>query len=522
MNWEVLTMRSKTLSSDFTILRKDLTRFAPVWLSLCAYLAIWASTIFTGGEKLGYYYEPTAPIFAPILALVIFGYLCDPTECVAVHSLPIRRERLFLIHTAASCIMFLIPTALFCFVTRNAATQGAFYRFLFTGVEFLFLFSIGVLCMMLTGRKVGAALLFLFIQLFPTILGGFIECFYLPCLPGVYLGTDYYELSPMRIVSNYADFMHETTISNAAWIFTAVITAVSVGILALSMLLYRRRKLEHAGDLLAFGWLDPFFAVCACMTGIWLLSDYGYDSEWFLMVMGGIIGYFAYWMLSKKTARVFTVKRIAGLLCLFAAFIGSLYLTFLDPLDRVYHVPEPENVAKVVLQEYAFSEESYMSDDPEIIAEIGQLHLLLAEHYTAEDLFHSYPDSETVHLTYHLKNGTTLEREYQCHDKALLQKAAWYLSHPEAVFGRDDPQFFDVDVTFRSENMYLDPLLVSELVEVILNECHEGRMYQFPYSDNGWEIHFEQRDPEWNTYLFLPDSATETLAWLREHCVFYK
>ena len=515
-------MRSKTLSSDFTILRKDLTRFAPVWLSLCAYLAIWASAIFTGGEKLGYYYEPTAPIFAPILALVIFGYLCDPTECVAVHSLPIRRERLFLIHTAASCIMFLIPTALFCFVTRNAATQGVFYRFLFTGVEFIFLFSIGVLCMMLTGRKVGAALLFLFIQLFPTILGGFIECFYLPCLPGVYLGTDYYELSPMRIVSNYADFMHETTISNAAWIFTAVITAVSVGILALSMLLYRRRKLEHAGDLLAFGWLDPFFAVCACMTGIWILSDYGYDSEWFLMILGGVIGYFAYWMLSKKTARVFTIKRIAGLLCLFAAFIGSLYLTFLDPLDRVYHVPEPENVAKVVLKEYAFSEERYMSDDPEIISEIGALHLLLAEHYTAEDLFHAYTDSETVHLTYHLKNGTTLEREYQCHDKALLQKAAWYLSQPEAVFGRDDPQFFDVDVTFRSENMYLDPLLVSELVQIILNECREGRMFQFPYSNNGWEIHFEQRDPEWTTYLYIPDCATDTLAWLREHCVYYK
>lgn len=515
-------MRSKTLSSDFTILKKDLTRFAPVWLSLCAYLVIWASTIFTGGEKLGYYYEPTAPIFAPILALVIFGYLCDPTECVAAHSLPIRRERLFLIHTAASCIMFLLPTAIFCFVTRNAATQGAFYRFLFTGIEFLFLFSIGVLCMMLTGRKVGAFLLYLFIQLFGPILGGFIESLYLPCLPGVYLGSDYYELSPMRIVSNYADFMHETTISTAAWGFTAVITAVSVGILALSMLLYRRRKLEHAGDLLAFGWLDPFFAACSFLTGVWLLGYYGYDSEWFLMILGGVIGYFAYWMLSKKTARVFTAKRIAGLLCLFAALVGSLYLTWLDPLDRVYHVPEPENVAKVVLKEYAFSEESYISEDPEIIAEIGQLHLLLAEHYTAEDLFHAYADSETVHLTYHLKNGTTLEREYQCHDKALLQKAAWYLSQPEAVFGRDDLQFFDVDVTFRGENMYLDPLLVSELVEIILNECREGRMYQFQYSDNGWEIHFEQRNPEWNTFLHLPDSATDTLAWLREHCVYYK
>ena len=40
-------MRSKTLSSEMTILKKDLTRFAPVWLGLCAYLTIWATTIIT-------------------------------------------------------------------------------------------------------------------------------------------------------------------------------------------------------------------------------------------------------------------------------------------------------------------------------------------------------------------------------------------------------------------------------------------------------------------------------------------
>ena len=47
-------------------------------------------------------------------------------------------------------------------------------------------------------------------------------------------------------------------------------------------------------------------------------------------------------------------------------------------------------------------------------------------------------------------------------------------------------------------------------------------MYQFPYSSNGWEIHFELRDPEYHTYLQIPDCATDTLAWLRDHCVYYK
>ena len=47
MSWEVLTMKCRTSSSDFAILKKDLTRFAPVWLGLCAYLTIWAINLLT-------------------------------------------------------------------------------------------------------------------------------------------------------------------------------------------------------------------------------------------------------------------------------------------------------------------------------------------------------------------------------------------------------------------------------------------------------------------------------------------
>ena len=158
MSWEVLTMKCRTSSSDLAILKKDLTRFAPVWLALSAYLAIWAANLLTSEEIYrSYLYEPIAPVFAPVIAILLFSYLFDPKECFMIHSLPIRRERLFGIHILAGLVMFLVPTAFFCLVTKNIAGPSSMYRYLFTAAEFLLLFSIFTLCAMMTGRKIGAA-----------------------------------------------------------------------------------------------------------------------------------------------------------------------------------------------------------------------------------------------------------------------------------------------------------------------------------------------------------------------------
>ena len=73
-------MKCRTSSSDLAILKKDITRFAPAWLGLCAYLTIWAVNLLTTDVYNGMFYEPIAPIFAPILSIWLFGYLCDPNE----------------------------------------------------------------------------------------------------------------------------------------------------------------------------------------------------------------------------------------------------------------------------------------------------------------------------------------------------------------------------------------------------------------------------------------------------------
>lgn len=513
-------MQSKTLSSEFTILRKDLTRFAPAWLSLSAYLTIWASTIMVSGETFGDFYEPVAPIFAPILALVVFGYLCDPKECNMLHSLPIRRERLFIIHVAAAMLMFLVPTGIFCVLTGPFATQGIFYRFIFMGLEFFFLFSIGVLCMMFTGRKIGAALLYLFIQCLSFIAGAIIENLFLPLLPGVYIDPDYYFMSPMLVVSSYADFMTETTFPRDAWSFIAVIGGVALAVLAISMVLYRRRKLEHAGDLLAVRWLDPFFAACSGLTGASAMVVFGYDTAFFQLILGMAIGYFSYWMLSKKSARVFNLKILGGYAALLAAVLGSMYLVRLDPLDRVAYVPEPAKVDSVKLAQGRYDSGALVTYDPELIAGLCELHQDATEKHMDSTISGYDPGAiYTIHFTYFLENGSCIQREYDLQDEAVLKRAGWYLSQPEAQFQRKKLDILTVSIRHDGAAVYLDPRLIPELEQVLIEDSLAGRMFGFDYNISSWSMNIEQQNPEQHTYKSIPATATSTVAWLEEHCV---
>lgn len=515
MSWEVLTMKCRTSSSDLAILKKDLTRFAPVWLGLCAYLAIWAANLLASDEYARLFvYEPIAQIFAPIIALVLLGYLCDPRECFMVHSLPIRRERLFGIHILAGLIMFLVPTAIFCFVTRNVTDASAMYRFLFTAAEFLLLFSIFTLCTMLTGRKIGASALYLFVLALPAMLDLFVQDLYLPLLPGVYCSSDFYMLSPMMVVSSYANFYNEMVLQPSDWLYLGGVLLASLAILGIGLLFYRKRKLECAGDLLSVSCLDPVFAVCAFFFGAVFMTSFESGPSP-MIYFGAVIGYLAYWMLSKKTARVFTKRIIIGLVALLAIFGASCIAVESDPLGRVYYVPETAQIKTASLRTSPRSSERLETSDPEMIDAILELHGDLLD--VAMDPEENYRGSQ-LHIVYELTNGQFIERNYICFDEDVLNRAAYFLSQPEAILGTEDPEITNILVLRDfGDRVTFDPALIDELSAVILKECRSGLMFDFDYDYSPWEltVYLAGREP---VNLWVPESAVETIAWLEANC----
>lgn len=515
MSWEVLTMKCRTSSSDLAILKKDLTRFAPVWLGLCAYLAIWAVNLLTAEVYYNsYFYEPIAPIFAPILAIVLFGYLFDPKECFMVHSLPIRRERLFGIHILAGFVMFLIPTAIFCFVTRNATDTSAMYRYLFTASEFLLLFSIVTLCTMLTGRKIGAIAIYLFLLTFPAMMDTIIQDVYLSLLPGLYFSNEFYIPNPMMLVSSYADFYSEAVLTATDWLYLGGVLLASLAILGASLFLYRRRKLECAGDLLSVRALEPVFAVCAFFFGAVFMT--GVRSGPSPMVyFGAVIGYLAYWMLSKKTARVFTKKIILGLVGMLVLFTASCIVVESDPLGRVHYLPDAAQIKTASFMDSPGSVDRLETSDPAMIDVILELHGDILETEIESDWDN---DGSQFHIVYELTNGQIIQRNYICSDHDLMFRGAWLLSQPESVFGTANPKISNIVVQYDFDDGFtIDPALIDELSAVVLKECRSGVMFNYNYDYSPWEltVYLAGREP---VDLWIPESALETIAWLEANC----
>src|SRR5699024_6423527 len=101
-------------------------------------------------------------------------------------------------------------------------------------------------------------------------------------------------------------------------------------------LLYRRRKLESAGDFLAVSRLAPVLAVAMALTGsvaAWIFLNatglgYSLGNPLLLFAFAGlIVGWFAGQMLLRRSTRVFYLRSWAGLGILTAAMAAGLGLT---------------------------------------------------------------------------------------------------------------------------------------------------------------------------------------------------
>lgn len=515
-------MKSRTLSCEKTILRKDLTRFAPIWIGFSVILAICAYEQLTANYADHAEHLPTAMFFAPILGLNLFGYLTDPKECCAVHSLPIRREGLFLTHIIGAFLMYMIPLAGYTIVIASVSEVSALLRLGFSALEFGLTLAMFLFCMFITGRKIGAALLYLFLQCLPLLFTLYVDYVYLPMLPGVYMSIERYAIGmPGIYVGTFISDLFWGKETGSVALFVILMLSATLALFGICLAMYRRRKLEHAGDLLAVQWLDPVFAVCSGLTGAsvfgLLFGSSISDFNPFLFSLGLAFGYLSYWMLSKKSARVFTLRILGGLALLAAVVFGSLLLVSMDPLGRVTYVPEPEEVLSATVSEGEYSVYHYETEDPAQIAAIGSFHQQMIEEYVRNDTIGLY--GNTVHVTYTLKNGRTIQRQYRIISKELREQAEWYLSQPVTYFGSDDPEITYVNARRNGENMTIPTERMEEFLEVFLEECRQGGMYSFDWNttDPTWSL--EIWVPDYRTvYITLEVDAADTIAWLENNC----
>lgn len=473
MRWEVPTMRSVTSFFDKTTARSDLRRHWPIaFICTCVWLVglpvnLWSSSMWMPEEMtpalraaqiiIGSY--PTLAgalfVFGCVLAMALMGYLMSPRAVGLLHALPVRRGTLLATHTLVGWLMLNVPALLAVLVSipvqayYGGVAWGALGAWLLVhcGLSLFFL-ALGLLCAMVTGWLLAIPAIYAVVNFAVIAAAGLVRT-----LCGLfcygYAGDDdfapfVYWLTPVvNLVKRFGTCGVER--SDAApypWQVqfpadvvhaVGIYTAVGAALLALTYLLYRRRKSESAADPAAFPWMRPVFRYGTGLLGglalglglYQLVLGWRMESEtgrWVGLlvstVLMGALCYYAAEMLVRKS--LWVLRRSlpgAGLVCVLLALVcaGARF----DVLGYAARVPDVSAVTQVQLRG-SLGLSAVNCTEPETIETVIALHREIITLRPDED---DPENSAYITLRYTLTDGSTLTRAYQLNPAGELEDA---------------------------------------------------------------------------------------------------
>ena len=539
-------MKSRTSSCKSTALKKDLSRFWPIWAAYA--LCLLLIQVIQSNDDLSYWYAANMGecislmgivncIFALVTAQTLFGDLFNPRLCNGLHSLPLKREQWFGIHVVSGFLFSLIPTALMLpfsewiilqYSDMVNGWQMPLYWFAGANIQYVFFFGLAVFCAMCAGSRMAMAVIYGIINFASLLVYLLVDQVYTPLLYGVVTQSKIFELlcPAFRLINSrsidahrvetgrtYVDYhgieqreyIGQFTVISQGWIYMGIIALVGIALLILARQLYKKRKLECAGDFLAVRWLEPVFQVvfsvlCAAACHGMFLLFFGISTEFFYFVLaiGLVAGWFAGRMFLERSTRVFRLKNIAGLSILAGVLAGSLYLTSLDPLGVETWVPEAETVESAALRLNYRNE--YTAVETEEIEDVLRLHeLALEQRVTVHPDYDGFyynpndqdPEAAYISLEYQLDNGWTVQRNYYVlatgESGSLIRDYCSRLDvvifHQEVEDGEDLRHFMKDGkvITVNGERLpeeTVTPEFLMALGAAIAADCEAGHMVQ--------------------------------------------
>ena len=431
-------MKLKTSFFNPTALRKDVTRFAPLWGLYTAFMLLVVMLLWAN-ENEPARFATDAPVimmamgvvnffYAGISALMLFGDLFQSKMAGSLHAMPLRREGWFLVHTAAGFLFCLVPNSLGAVLASMILQEYCYLAFIWLGLmllQYLFFFGTAAFCIQCAGNKLGAAAVYGLFNLLAVLAAFLVDTFYAPVLYGI--ETDWEAIcshSPVVgfTMTQYVEVVYDNMYGTArfegflpdAWSYLFVAAAVGALLLGASVLLYRKRQLESAGDFIAVKPAAPVFLViytlCVGAVLYFLADQMGTDLEYLFLLVGFAIGLFTGFMLLEKKVNVFQGKKWLYLGLITMGFFLTVTVVTLDPLGVTRYVPKATQVEQIRLSPYGsvyyLENEPLILDDVADIQEITDLHKDLVANRTYDDT------NMCLRLRYYLKNGTTVERKY--------------------------------------------------------------------------------------------------------------
>ena len=466
-------MKSRTSFFNFTVLKKDLTRFSPLWALLLIFSVLSLLTNSLIGALLGsvtgnYTVNPflvesiaasiqlhgvTQTFYGGLFAILIFGDLCKPRAAGSLHALPLRREGWFFTHTVAAICMFLlyygIPSLLSLVTLKEFWYIGLLGLAVGFGL-FLFYFALGAFAIQCAGSRLGAAAVYVLLNFLMPLITYLGQTFYEPQLYGVPFESPVLNLLCPTAEITSREFVNITgeyagpapqqytitfhgIIPGDWWYLLGVVAAGAV-LWLLALLLYRRRHVERAGSFIALPWVGKVFLIGLTLFSgaVWFRIG---GQSYILLLIGLAVGFFCGLMLLEKQLKVFHLKSFLAFGLVAALLFGSVGIVLVDPLGIEEYVPAADQVSAAILGVddtydrvyYMYDAEDVRLDTPEELQKLEALHKALigekskatASRTLASNLINA--STPKLHITYRLKNGSTVRRAYPRPTKDTVQ-----------------------------------------------------------------------------------------------------
>ncbi len=482
-------MKSRTSFCNFTAIKKNITRFAPVWGLYTVFLLLVLFSVARRGYSAILAREMADAMnsmalvnifYGGICAFILFGDLYNSRICNALHALPLLREGWLMTHILSGVLFGFVPNCLVTILASVLMWEYAYIAWIWLAVvmlQFLFFFGTGVLSAVCAGNRLAMIAIYGIIQFASLLVYAVTELLYLPLLYGVQLDFEkfshFFPLLQM-VERKYVEFMYYPTIiegqflgfGEKAWGIIGICAILGIVSIWLACLVYRRRNLESAGDFISLKPIAPVFLIIYTIgvgSVFYLFSEVFSDASYVYLAIGLAVGYFTGLMLLRRTTKVFTKKSALGLVVLAAVFAGSMWLTWLDPLGITTKIPDREDVqwaaAYSTDQAYWYTQEEYpyrycIADDVEIVS-LQQFHTRLA----ADKKTNSDNENCQIRVHYKLKDGSDFIRCYEVDPNGDLGQEA-------------KKRFSDIRYLFQVN----DPEMLHDIFSVVNVECYDMDM----------------------------------------------
>ena len=546
-------MKSRTSSFNLTVLKKDITRFAPSWVLYTVGLLVTflACRGDEDADTIAYWLGSTVSamsiisfVYALINAQLLFGDLFQSRMANALHALPLRRESWFTIHVVSGLLFAFVPDLLMalCMIPFSDSIPAMPWLWLAWSMgNYVFFFGLALLCAMGVGSRFALAVVYGIANFGSLLVCWLYDTVYLPLLYGLTLDFDaFLKFSPVSYctvnypygidyISHPVEWIRDFTVHPENLTYLVVIAILGVVFGSLALVMYRKRHLESAGDFISAPWLRPIFLVTYTVAmGIvfqWVLGLYS-GTEWLYLTIGLLVGFFTGQMLLMRTTRIFVKETFLGAGMILAVTAVSLMLTALDPLGVTRWVPSADEVAKVEVS------------NPEDLEATGgeDLERLIAFHQTALD---NRDEESTVNymyattITYTMKDGSTHERYYVIPNLGTAYKVIEPMLHrPEVIldelYENWEEMYKRVEVRDNTGNDigYLSHMTWESFIEAVVNDCNEGNLIQndklHAVVSRYYALYFHWQNTEngeteyYTVSIQIYPEATHLREWLRQ------